>query len=432
MNDIALKETRGKRRRHIRSTFHGAYQNVVPLSLSTGWSLSRIARWVLLGASGLLLLFGRGGMFAVFGEYTLLDRVLNILLLTITPLFFCFLLLKRLPGYLRVMWPLLLLMVWVSTTLIYNPGTSYFPDRTSLITLAYSIFICSQVNHKDLKFLRYVILFFGAFFSLMVLINQSYLNELLNSGILRYRLGLDTSVANIIIYPRAMYAIVYTSLVTFLMKERIWFRLGALVFAVLPLMVALATANRGTAVAFALASCLFVILQIRSRRIIGFLSAALFVIMTWFIYPIILDLFPVFARRVMLEGDSGRWEIWKPVLEQVSLFGFGVPSEYVHNIFLEFLHDHGLIGLFLFLFLLFHVLGRVWRLFSHTGDLNVLWALGLWAFQMTAQQFSLNIYMAGSLWASFALMIGITIGEKCVSQPQLAVAQTTRSREVLS
>lgn len=368
-----------------------------------------ISELVVLVATAQLLLFGRGGMLAVFGDYTLLDRIINIFILGIAPIFVWTELLKRSPFlYLRAMWPMLLLMSWVILTLIFNPGTSYFPDQTGLITVTLSIFVASQVNRASLQVLRYMILFITAVFGFIVLFNYTAFVQSILLSSLQTRLGIDISPGNVIAYPRIMYTMVYTCLATFMIEERRWVRFAALAFSIIPGFVALATANRGTLVAFLIAVFAFSIPQLRPWKPSRLLMTGAILLLGLVGFLILLDSFPILQMRFLESGDSGRFEIWTSALEETSVIGIGVQSEYAHNIFLEFLQDYGIIGLVLFLVVLIGTLRRAGKLFLGTGDLGVLWVIGLFALQMSAQQFSLSIY-TGTLWATFGLAIGICI-----------------------
>ena len=107
-------------------------------------------------------------------------------------------------------------------------------------------------------------------------------------------------------------------------------------------------------------------------------------------------------------SDSGRSTIWTNVINgRFTLFGIGIYDDYPHNIFLEFLLDYGVIGLILFLIFFIPLIMSFFRCYYKTHYNEVLWALCLFVLQMTAQQFSLDIFNTG-LWAAILLPLGFS------------------------
>jgi O-antigen ligase len=196
-----------------------------------------------------------------------------------------------------------------------------------------------------------------------------------------------------------MYALALTSFATLSSDERKWLRVVAPGLAILPLLFAFGTANRGTLIAFVAGMLVFVFGQ-RKRRFVA--AGAVLVIVA---YYAVLQYFPVLVTRFTNEGDSGHLETWASALQWPSVFGRGYDPEYPHNIFLECQLDYGIVGLLLFVFALVQTVKYDWTLYLKTKDQEVLWVIALFVMQMTAQQMALNIFFAGALWATFALAI---------------------------
>ena len=125
----------------------------------------------------------------------------------------------------------------------------------------------------------------------------------------------------------------------------------------------------------------------------------------------VVTFFPQLVDRISGGGDSGRMAIWHNAVENVSLLGRGrTAAGYAHNIFMEFLQDHGVIGLGLFLVFLGFILKRLWHVYNATRDREVLWVIGLIVIQLTAQQFSLHMFFP-FFWATLALPLGLEAEE---------------------
>ena len=94
-------------------------------------------------------------------------------------------------------------------------------------------------------------------------------------------------------------------------------------------------------------------------------------------------------------------------MDNISWFGHGATAAYPHNIFLEFFLNYGIIGLALFLLVLATSVITAYKYYRRTRDQESLSVISLLVLQMTAQQFSLDIFY-GSLWAALILPLGFS------------------------
>ena len=130
---------------------------------------------------------------------------------------------------------------------------------------------------------------------------------------------------------------------------------------------------------------------------------------------------PVMSGRIAeFSDDAYRYDIYTEAIANISFFGRGLGESYAHNVFLEFLQDYGIVGLTLFSAVLSLCFVWVWRAFSSTRNTEVLWLLGLMVLQLTAQQFSLNIF-TDMFWTVLALSIGVHLSAPAFKQPDLTL-----------
>ena len=115
-------------------------------------------------------------------------------------------------------------------------------------------------------------------------------------------------------------------------------------------------------------------------------------------------------ERIEDADDAGRSYIYLDAISNISLIGRGIGQNYAHNIFLEFLQDYGIVGLCLFLYVFTKAIISVSKLYSSSGNVELLWVISLFTLQLIAQQLSLNIF-CDMFWASFVIPLCISDSE---------------------
>jgi hypothetical protein len=365
----------------------------------------------ILAATAILLTIGRNGVLPIFQEYTLLDQAMNYFVVFIAPIFALMSIFSRpINRTVRTYSLVILLWFWIILCVLVSPSR-YWPSQTAIITIFLSLLIPAQIERSDLKLVRYFILGICVVFNITVLLFHRDILNLILSGNLTERLGYTLSLANIVAYPRIVYTLVFTCFVTLLIDKGKWLRIIAAGLLILPLLVGLSSATRGPLVGLFAAVLAFFFAQRKWKTIV--VTGLLTIILVILGFIAVQRLFPLLVTRFTTAGDSTRIaNYWQPVFNSITIFGRGVGDDYAHNILLELLQDYGVTGLFLFLPVLIVAAWGIWKAYLKTLDLEVLWVIGLFVLQMVSQQFSLNIFFAGALWATMALVLGLSWVDK--------------------
>jgi O-antigen ligase len=236
--------------------------------------------------------------------------------------------------------------------------------------------------------------------------------QLVLSGNTTFRLGEKISPAILVAYPRIMYLLIITCIFSLIVEKGFWIRAYSAIVMILPILFAFATGGRGPLVGFIIAA--FVIVLGLEKKYKMYYAIVLCVLVA-IGYLVISNYFPVMENRIMKGDDSGRSAIWTNVLDgKITLFGVGVNGEYPHNIFLEFLLHYGVFGLILFLTFFATLVVSLIRCYLRTRHNEVMWVISLLVLQMTAQQFSLDIFNY-SLWAAIMLPLGFSWDYSAIS-----------------
>ncbi len=367
-------------------------------------------RIFVLAAAAILMTFGRNEMLPFAGIYTVLDQSMNIFVIATAffaaPVIFSHILDQNIQRY----FPILMLSLWVFVCLIVGTPSEYWPNQTALVSIGISILICSQISRVELRYMRYCMLLLACVFSLYSLIFASESIRLTISGSLATQLGDKLSPANIIAFPRIMYIFIITSMVTLFIEKDKWLKIGAVMLMVIPIMIALASGNRGSLIAFVLTAVTF-ILSLREKRKSIF-AAVFFLLLLIIGYAMVVNFLPVMEQRIVTGGSDvssvERLDMWTEALDvsNISLFGRGAGAQYPHNIFVEFYLNYGIVGFVLILVTLANSLTIAWKCYIETRDIEVLWIISLLTLQLVAQQFSLDIFTS-TLWAVIVLPLGL-------------------------
>jgi len=365
-------------------------------------------RYIIPAAAAFMLTFNRGGLLPIEGVYTLLDQAINIFVLVVAPLVFVKDIFPRiLNRNFNHAIPIITLFCWVSCVVFLGSPREYWPPLTAAVTIALSILICFQISPPEIRQVRHCVLFITVIFCIYTLIYGRTTLTLLFSGSVNVRIGEEFEAGNLIAYPRIMYMLVITCLVSLLIEKRKWVKIGATVIMVLPILIAFGTGGRGALFGFVVSMLIF-LLGIKKNK--KFFTAGIVIVIMFIIgYVVIEKMFPLMAWRIFDLENTDRTDVWKTLLniDNFSLFGQGVSEYYPHNIFIEFAINYGVVGLSLFLWLLSMSFIVAWQYYRKTHDIEVLWVICLLVLQVTAQQFSLDIF-TGTLWATIALALGLS------------------------
>lgn len=414
-----------EKRIHRRVTAVGS---VVTNGIFGLFSGPREARWVVPAAMAMLLTFGRRPMLPFEEIYTIPEMMMNLFLVFIAPVFAVagnFPRIRNRNGYKLI--PLLFLIVWVFINVVIGSPREYWPSQTEIITIFLSVLIATQVTHNELRRVRHFVLLLAGVFSMYVLIFAMPTLNAIFAGMLTDRLGRDISPAILIIFPRVMYTMIITSIISVVAEKTLWIRLYACVVLILPLIIAISTGGRGPMIAF-LASALVLFYGFIKRPILLVGLTGLVAGTVTIGYNYIITYLPVLLQRRLDALDSGRIALWGEILrtEKISFFGHGPSYVGMHNIFLEMLFDYGVIGMAAFLLFLGTSIYTVYRYYTKTKDVDSLWVISLLVLQVTAQQFSLNIFYGG-LWA--ALVLPLVYGGNHSRRPSQMMRTTLKRDE---
>ncbi|WP_194727120.1 O-antigen ligase family protein [Noviherbaspirillum malthae] len=364
------------------------------------------ARFVVPAACAIMLTFGRTGFLPFEGIYSSLDQLINIFVVVVAPiLIFKNICQQSINRNLGILLPLLALMFWVGSVLVIQTNSQNWPSQTALIDIFLAILFASQLKKIELRRLRHSILVLSATFSILTLLFARQSLNMILSGSLEARMGSDISNANLIIFPRVMYVLCITSVISIFLERQLWVKIGATVLMILPILIALATGGRGPLVAFFLTIVLLVILIPGKKK--KALSLLVFGALAVIVYNLVISIFPVMQYRIAEEKDTGRMDVWSGLLgnDAITLFGRGVQSTYAHNIFIEFLTDYGIGGLFLFLVVLSLSFQKLVNYYKKSSDKESFFIISIFSMHFISQQFSLNIFYGG-IWAAIILPLG--------------------------
>lgn len=369
-------------------------------------NVMRRPRFVVPAATAVMITFGRNGLLPFEGYYGPLDQILNLFVVVVAP-FFAFkgLYPRALNRNLSLLWPFLFLASWVCACVLFGSTPENWPSTTALITIVLSVVFASQITGAELTRVRRSVLFLTALFNIYALMYAQSSIQLILSGMLETRLGMDISPSNVIIFPRIMYMLIVTCLFSIVIERKLWAKFGAAAILILPMLIALSTGGRGPLLGFAVSSLLLVFGVSGTRRsLTAFLGA---VSLTALAYISITQLFPTMLHRISDRREDERLDIWSNLLhlDNVSLFGSGVGPTYPHNVFLEFFFVFGIVGFLLFLWFLVVVCKTMYRSYRDSNDIEVLWVIALVVLQLAAQQLSLDIFY-GTFWGVLVLPLG--------------------------
>lgn len=344
-----------------------------------------------------------------FVEITPIDQAINVIIVVIAPLLILFrqLILKE-KILNKSIFPLIIIWAYIILRLLVSSSKYRATELSTIISIVLSIYLGSQVTILQLRQLRLLMYAVAVFFSFYALIYaQKDISNIL-SKTLKVRLGADYSSSILVAYPRMLYMLVLTCFVTAVVEEKIWLKIGALSVTIIPIMIALSTGGRGALVGLICAIFVFILGRRQPKfPLIGIVFA---VLILFIIYNFVSEYLPLMNERIEDADDAGRSYIYLDAISNISLIGRGIGQNYAHNIFLEFLQDYGIVGLCLFLYVFTKAIISVSKLYSSSGNVELLWVISLFTLQLIAQQLSLNIF-CDMFWASFVIPLCISDSE---------------------
>lgn len=363
-------------------------------------------RMIITIAAAIVITFGRDGMLTYMGIFSPPGKALDYFVGIVAPVFAIAAMFQRpLERRIALLAPALALFFWMGVVVLMETPSSSWPNHSILITDVLAILFCSLIRISDLRYIRLSILALAALFNICAVVYaRSTLGHLLGGGLIHVRFGNNISPYNTIIFPRNMYTIVLTCLVTILIEKQKALKIAAAGLMVVPLIMGIATGTRGPLIALLVAVCIFVL---GSRRKAGAnIPLALFGFFLFAGFEAFLHFSPA-MRLENLMNPEGHLSAMRTAFQNITLLGHGIASNYPHNIFLESLKYYGIVGLLLFLVVLAVTVTAAWKVYSSTRDSEVLWSICLLALQFTAQQFSLSMILASALWGTMVLPLGL-------------------------
>ena len=209
-----------------------------------------------------MLTFGRNGLVPFTGIFTLPDQILNLFVLAIAPWFAIVGFAQIVSGrYLLRLLPTIVVSLWVLLAVLAAPWDLWPSGSRHQHRSVADVRVAGW--RSDLRCLRHIMLLLSALFAVLTLIYGQYALEMIRTGWLKRQLGGELSAANLVAFPRALYTLAFTCLVTLLIDKKKWLLVVAVGLMIMPLAIAFATAGRGL-VAFAAAILAFVLALGRS------------------------------------------------------------------------------------------------------------------------------------------------------------------------
>ncbi|MFZ4801567.1 MAG: hypothetical protein ACOYLR_06210 [Chlorobium sp.] len=367
-------------------------------------------------AVAMMLTFQRDGFLLIAGMYFPFDYLFNLYIVAVaffllTPHFT----LNGNEPLMRRYIPLILFIIWILIRGIVLGNEMYAPNHTKLLSCLAGIILGVHTMRWDLPLLRRSLVILNLIFILLIIIfiPSTLLGIGGNNNLgISARLGEDISGGILVVFPRTAYTLVIACFACFMIEKNIYFRLLSFVSMLFPLILGFSTGGRGGLFGFAVAIVIvFFGIQIVSGNKKKFLSVSLQVLLmglTYGAYIIAVNYFPLLADRVNSGDDSGRYLIWEDMLKNISLFGSGPIEIYAHNLFIEAIHDYGIIGFILLLILLFSTLSQLWAAWRYRADMELVWLSAIIALQLVSQQFSLDLFW-GYFWTAIVLPLSLNI-----------------------
>lgn len=354
-------------------------------------------------AVAMLLSFGRGG-FMPFIYNTAIDQIINIIIVVIAPLA---IIIKRYSYYEKIfnshLIPILILFAYIAGSLLQS-NPNFRPTFSTLISIYLVIFLGSHVSISQLRLLRLLVLLVGFIFSLFILFVAKEEMYTVLSGTLINQFGIDYSDALLVAYPRMLYVITLTGIVSAIIEKNIFVKIIAIAITICPSIISLATGGRGALVGLLCAIIVFVISLNKGKLlIIGIISI---VVILFIGNYFISEYLPIMAKRIETGDDAGRFNLYNSALSNISLFGLGKEGLYPHNVFIEFLSEYGILGLAIFLYTISRSIIVVFNAYLYYRNIDVLWLISIYILQFVAQQFSLDIFYP-MFWAPIVIPFGL-------------------------
>lgn len=297
---------------------------------------------------------------------------------------------------------LLILLAYLFASWLYPLDTQ--PEFAMFCAIPAVVLATICIRQRDIRLIRGCIVALAvALVVFMIVWGRHHLSTITSGNLTgRFDAGVDPGA---VLIPRATYFLAMTCFFTLLFDTRRWMKAIALPCLLLSLLLGFASGGRGGAVAFVASALVMVILIHSWRARFAWCLAILAVVSAGFMLSV--ALLPEAYERILTVSDPLRMQKYSSALENITILGNGIPKQYVHNVFLEFLHDYGLAGLLLFLLALGATVSATIRSYLSTRDSEIVWMMCALVYFLVVQQFSFNLYNSVCFWAALALPIAV-------------------------
>jgi len=368
-------------------------------------------------ALGISLAFAGWSPFEFFGVLHPVGTLLNTLAIIIGPVIAGFSLLvhsriRPNSGILLVAFGLCLylLISW------FDAPVSARPQLLTAMQVFTPLLILPVLSRNNTSAVRLGILTMLVLVVLMVVIfDTSFVHEIIK-GSFGARYGADRDIPLRVARTFLFLALMGLAVVFF--DPNRWARLIMLPLSGLLLILGFVCGHRGPIIGFVLALFTFFLpTNMRNNKLK--LSLLLLIGLLCGIYFFIMIFMPTtYARFTEVDAsmDARLW-LYQESVQSISLFGHGYFSlgDYVHNIFLGLLHDHGVIALVVFLVVLGHAIQAAAKIYLDHRNAALLWPLSCLVYYLTVFQFSFSLYNPG-IWISVLLPLALyqpSSGKEC-------------------
>jgi O-antigen ligase len=380
-------------------------------------NIDSIIRYVLPFCVAIMLTFMRGGFLFFSDQYTVTDRIINITVVFIAAIM---VIRSSKSSYRRedvkLYIPLMLYLYWIIIHLImawYRQPV----NASQIITITVAIVLSINMRCSDLLMLRRSLVLINILFIIMLAIYSPNVIRQLSGGAfgVNERFGQDHNPTAFVAYPRSMYILSIACIGSSIIEKNMIVKAISIIISAVPMLIGLSTAGRGGLLGFITSITIIIlgaIMVYGSKRKISLLFLISFLCSgVYYIYKLIITRFPIMVYRIQNDADDGRYDIWSQALNDITLFGKGPSYDYAHNLFLESLHDYGIIGFVLCILFVYTVIKGSIKTIRGGLDMEIIIVMAIVMLQFVTQQLSLNIYW-GFFWAAMVLPISLSIEKR--------------------
>ncbi|TNJ38556.1 hypothetical protein FGF66_08400 [Chlorobaculum thiosulfatiphilum] len=399
---------------------------------SIGENVRLFLRYSIPLSVAVMLTFMRNGFLFFTNTYTFIDYIINVFVVFFAMILFVKSVISgyRLSDFYKY-FPILLFLLWV-----FCRGVIFDYDhiitRSNIISIFVAVVLSIHIRMSDLLLLRRSLMLINLVFVGIVIIYAPYALSGLHNSIfessfgVNYKFGMDYSPASGVAYPRSLYTLALACIGGAIIEKKIFLKALSIIISFVPIFMGFSTAGRGGLLGFIIAIVVIVIgafyVYGLKRKIKMMVIITFLVSMMYLLYSVMIMKFPILLNRIYNDADDGRFDIWEQSLRGVSFLGEGVSMSYSHNLFLESLHDYGIVGFILCVYMIFMVIVNGVRSIRKKKNMEVFVVLSIVALQLVAQQFSLNMYWA-FFWSAIILPMSINREDSKDTHGHLRISQ---------